>query len=154
MSLSCVVFLCFPFLCVKADDIEFDAQVPAAISSGSSQRHPQAALQHVSHLCLQGDGIHRRHGLSKWKGKQQQPKRCRGVSHYVSIHIGDNEWLSSILYPNPRKKIHPIIWHVLTWTRCRSRNWKSITTRSPRDSATQELANVKKSEFCFIQFKK
>lgn len=52
-------------LCVKADDIEFDAQVPAAISSGAGQRHPQAALQHVSHLCLQGDGIHRRHGLSK-----------------------------------------------------------------------------------------
>lgn len=60
------VFSPFLFsLCVKADDIEFDAQVPAAISSGAGQRHPQAALQHVSHLCLQGDGIHRRHGLSK-----------------------------------------------------------------------------------------
>ena len=61
------IFVCFSFL-VKADDIEFNAQVPAAISSGARQRHPQAALQHVSHLCLQGDRVHRRHGLSKWKG--------------------------------------------------------------------------------------
>ena len=53
------------FLYIQADDIEFDAQVPAEIPSGARQRHLEAAVQHVSHLRIQGDRVHRGDRLSK-----------------------------------------------------------------------------------------
>ena len=50
-------------------DSELDAQVPAAISSGEGQWYSETALQHISHLCFQGDRVYRRNSLSKWKGE-------------------------------------------------------------------------------------
>lgn len=52
-----------------ADDTELHAQVPAEVSPSPCQRHPQASLLHVSHLRLQGDGVHRRHRLPERKGE-------------------------------------------------------------------------------------
>ena len=52
-----------------ADDPELDAQVPAEVSPGEGQRHLEAALLHVPDLRVQGDRVHRGHGVPERKGK-------------------------------------------------------------------------------------
>lgn len=51
------------FKVCHADDPELDAQVPAAVPPGAGERHPQAALLHLPHVRVQGDGVHRGHRL-------------------------------------------------------------------------------------------
>lgn len=53
-----------------ADDPELDAQVPAAVPPGARQRHPQAALLHLQDVRLQGDRVHRRHGIPEREGEK------------------------------------------------------------------------------------
>lgn len=54
---------------VVSDDIELDAQIPAEVSPGASQRHPEASLLDVQELRFQGDGIHRGDRLSEREGE-------------------------------------------------------------------------------------
>lgn len=57
-----------PFL--VTDDTELDAQVSAEVSPRARQRHPKASVFDVQELRFQGDGVHRRDGLSKREGKR------------------------------------------------------------------------------------
>lgn len=56
-------------LLLLADHPELDAQVPAEVPLGQGERHTEAALLNVSDLCLQGDGVHRCHGVPERKSK-------------------------------------------------------------------------------------
>ena len=48
-----------------ADHSELNAQVPASVPPGESQRHPPAALLHLQILYLQGVSVHSCDGLSE-----------------------------------------------------------------------------------------
>ena len=48
----------FDELILVADDPELDAQVPAEVPPGESQRHPSAPLLHIQDLRLQGNPTH------------------------------------------------------------------------------------------------
>ena len=52
-----------------ADHSEFDAQIPAAVPRGPSQRHLLLAMELVQHLRLSGDKLYRSHGLPKRTGE-------------------------------------------------------------------------------------
>ena len=47
------------------DHSELNAQVPASVPPGESQRHPPAALLHLQDLRLQGVSVHSCDGLSE-----------------------------------------------------------------------------------------
>ena len=47
------------------DHSELNAQVPASVPPGESQRHPPAALLHLQILYLQGVSVHSCDGLSE-----------------------------------------------------------------------------------------
>jgi len=51
-----------------ADNSKFNAQIPAAISPGSSQWSLHTSLQHFQNLRLQGDRVHSGHCISEWEG--------------------------------------------------------------------------------------
>ena len=66
-----------------ADDPELDAQVPAPVPPGASQRHHAAALLHLPHLRLQGVPVHRGHRLPEREDHpaQDRPQSfCKGIS--------------------------------------------------------------------------
>ena len=48
-----------------ADHSELNAQVPASVPPGESQRHPPAALLHLQDVRLQRDPVHSGDGLSE-----------------------------------------------------------------------------------------
>lgn len=54
---------------VVSDDIELDAQVPAEVSSGAGQRHPEASLLDLQELRFQGNGVYRGDRLSEREGE-------------------------------------------------------------------------------------
>lgn len=55
------------------DHPELHAQVPAQVPHSPGQRHPQAALQHLPHLRVPRDRLHRRHCLPERQGTAGQP---------------------------------------------------------------------------------
>lgn len=55
----------FSFSLLLTDNIEFDAQVPAAVPFGAGQRYPQATIFNVQDVCVQGDRIYCGDRLSK-----------------------------------------------------------------------------------------
>ena len=55
-------------LALPADHLELHAQVPTALPHRASQRHPEAALQHVPHLRVPRDRLHRGHRLPERQG--------------------------------------------------------------------------------------
>lgn len=54
---------------VFSDDIKFDAQISAEVSSREGERRSQASLLDVQELRIQRNGIHRSYGLSKREGE-------------------------------------------------------------------------------------
>lgn len=54
---------------VVSDDIELDAQVPAEVSPGAGQRHPEASLLDLQELRFQGNGVYRGDRLSEREGE-------------------------------------------------------------------------------------
>lgn len=66
-------------LFMLSDDIELHAQVPAEVSPGASERDRAAALLDLPELRVQGDRIHRSHGVPKRKGKLSIGPRFLGT---------------------------------------------------------------------------
>ncbi|KAK0092975.1 hypothetical protein PV326_000202 [Microctonus aethiopoides] len=62
------------------NNIKFDAQISTEVSPCTSERCAQVALLDVQKLRIQGDGIHRSHGLPKRKGEQQQQQQSHRIT--------------------------------------------------------------------------
>ena len=94
IRLICFDLLLF-CLCVCVDNTQLDAQVSATLPRRQAERHNQAAMERVQDVRLQGDWVHRRHGLSEREGDDRRrvfflhKHSCFNHTH-ISISIADH----------------------------------------------------------------
>ncbi|KAK0167436.1 hypothetical protein PV327_004835 [Microctonus hyperodae] len=96
----------------RPHNIKFDAQISTEVSPCTSERCAQVALLDVQKLRIQGDGIHRSHGLPKRKDYAAE-NRQQSICQRIPGHGGrktrkKNSFISIEMYSQsiPRERDH------------------------------------------------